>query len=144
MGAPERVSEPLFRACRISRSTVEQTPCLDATSPEPSIASLELMRLLEEHPDCSQRELSRRMGVSLGKTHYLLRALLEKGWVKAQNFSRSDRKLRYAYVLTPNGVRERVKLTRAFLARKESEYIELRTQISRLRTELAEHEGDAR
>lgn len=102
------------------------------------------MRLLEEHPDCSQRELSRRMGVSLGKTHYLLRALLEKGWVKAQNFSRSDRKLRYAYVLTPNGVRERVKLTRAFLARKESEYIELRTQISRLRTELAEHEADAR
>jgi len=117
---------------------------LDATPSEPSIASLELMRLLEEHPDCSQRELSRRMGVSLGKTHYLLRALLEKGWVKAQNFSRSDRKLRYAYVLTPNGVRERVKLTRAFLARKESEYIELRTQISRLRTELAEHEADAR
>ncbi len=59
---------------------------MDTSSPEPSLASLELMRLLEEHPDCSQRELSRRMGVSLGKTHYLLRALLEKGWVKAQNF----------------------------------------------------------
>ena len=102
------------------------------------------MRLLQEHPDCSQRELSRRMGVSLGKTHYLLRALLEKGWVKAQNFSRSDKKLRYAYVLTPNGMRERMKLTRAFLARKESEYIELKTQISMLRNELAEHEGDAR
>ena len=99
------------------------------------------MRLLEEHPDCSQRELSRRMGVSLGKTHYLLRALLEKGWVKVQNFSRSDRKLRYAYVLTPNGMRERMKLTRNFLARKETEYLELKTQISMLRDELAEQEG---
>jgi EPS-associated MarR family transcriptional regulator len=99
------------------------------------------MRLLEQHPDCSQRELSRRMGVSLGKTHYLLRALLEKGWVKAQNFSRSDRKLGYAYVLTPNGVRERMKLTRSFLARKEREYVELKSQISMLRDELEEREG---
>ena len=81
------------------------------------------------------------MGVSLGKTHYLLRALLEKGWVKMQNFSRSDRKLRYAYVLTPNGMRERMKLTRNFLARKETEYLELKTQISMLRDELAEQEG---
>ena len=80
------------------------------------------------------------MGVSLGKTHYLLRALLEKGWVKAQNFGRSDRKLGYAYVLTPNGVRERLRLTRSFLARKEQEYVELKTQISRLREELAQGE----
>ena len=101
------------------------------------------MRLLEEHPDCSQRELSKRMGVSLGKTHYLLRALLEKGWVKAQNFSRSDSKLRYAYVLTPSGVHERLKLTRSFLARKEREYIELKSQISVLRKELAQDEASA-
>ena len=72
---------------------------------------------------------------------YLLRALLEMGWVKMQNFSRSDRKLRYAYVLTPNGMRERMKLTRNFLARKETEYLELKTQISMLRDELAEQEG---
>lgn len=117
---------------------------MDASPPEPTIASLELLRLLEEHPDCSQRELSRRMGVSLGKTHYLLRALLEKGLVKAQNFSRSDRKLRYAYVLTPNGISERMELTRAFLARKESEYLALKTQISMLRDELAEQEQGQR
>lgn len=117
---------------------------LNTPAPEPTIASLHLMRLLEEHPDCSQRELSRRMGVSLGKTHYLLRALLEKGWVKVQNFGRSDRKLRYAYVLTPNGVRERLKLTRSFLARKEREYVELKTQISMLRDELAERDRAAR
>ena len=113
---------------------------MDTPSPEPTIASLQLLRLLEEHPDVSQRELSRLMGVSLGKTHYLLRALLERGWVKAQNFSRSDRKLGYAYVLTPNGVRERMKLTRSFLARKEREYVELQTQISALRKELAQGE----
>ena len=82
------------------------------------------------------------MGVSLGKTHYLLRALLEKGWVKMQNFSRSDRKLGYAYVLTPSGVRERMKLTRSFLARKEREYVELKTQISVLRKELAQGEAN--
>lgn len=107
----------------------------------PPIASLDLLRLLEEEPDLSQRELARRMGVSLGKTHYLLRALLEKGLVKAQNFRASERKLGYAYVLTPSGVRERMMLTRTFLARKEMEYVELRGQISRLRAELAR--GDA-
>ena len=83
-------------------------------------------------------------GVSLGKTHYLLRALLEKGWVKAQNFSRSDSKLRYAYVLTPRGVHERLKLTRSFLARKEIEYVTLKSQISMLRKELAQGEAGTR
>ena len=119
------------------RSALERQP-LDTPSATSTIASLEMMRLLEQHPDCSQRELARRMGVSLGKTHYLLRALLEKGWVKAQNFGRSDSKMRYAYVLTPSGVRERLNLTRSFLARKEHEYVELKTQISQLRRELAE------
>lgn len=108
---------------------------------QPSIASLELLRLLEEEPELSQRELARRMGVSLGKTHYLLRALLEKGLVKANNFRASERKLGYAYVLTPSGVRERMELTRAFLARKEHEYVELRAQISRLRAELAREDA---
>jgi EPS-associated MarR family transcriptional regulator len=115
---------------------------LDAPPSEPTLASLQLLRLLEEHPDCSQRELSRLMGVSLGKTHYLLRALLERGWVKMQNFGRSDRKLGYAYVLTPNGVRQRMKLTRSFLARKEREYVELKSQISLLRKELAQGEAN--
>ena len=113
-------------------------------SAEPTLASLELLRLLEEEPDLSQRELARRMGVSLGKTHYLLRALLEKGLVKAQNFRASERKIGYAYVLTPSGVRERMTLTRSFLVRKEREYVELRTQISRLRKELARGEAEAR
>ena len=100
-------------------------------------AHLELLRLLEQHPDYSQRQLAVALGVSLGKTHYLLKALLSKGYVKAQNFQRSDRKLGYLYVLTPQGVRERMQLTQSFLVRKEREYEMLKHQIVMLRKELA-------
>ena len=96
-----------------------------------------LLRLLEQHPEYSQRQLAKALGVSLGKTHYLLKALLGKGWVKAQNFKRSDSKLGYLYVLTPSGIRERLNLTQSFLARKEREYVQLRSQISALRKDLA-------
>ncbi len=104
-------------------------------------AAVELLRLIEAHPDYSQRQLARALGVSLGKTHYLLKALLAKGWVKAQNFRRSDRKLGYLYVLTPSGIRKRLDLTQAFLARKEREFVRLRTQIAALRKDLAEQGG---
>ena len=106
--------------------------------PIPS-AHLELLRLLEQHPDYSQRQLASALGVSLGKTHYLLKALLGKGWVKAQNFRRNDHKLGYLYVLTPQGVRHRFQLTQAFLTRKEEEYQALKHQIAILREELATH-----
>ena len=104
-------------------------------------SAVALLRLLEEHPEYSQRQLARELGVSLGKAHYLLKALLAKGWVKAQNFQRSDHKLGYLYVLTPAGIRHRLRLTQAFLARKETEYVRLRSQISELRKELAHQEG---
>jgi len=104
------------------------------TSPS---AHLELLRLLEQHPEYSQRQLAVALGVSLGKTHYLLKALLGKGYVKAQNFQRSDRKLGYLYVLTPQGVRQRLQLTQSFLVRKEREYEMLKRQIVTLREELA-------
>jgi EPS-associated MarR family transcriptional regulator len=103
----------------------------------PPSAHLELLRLLELHPDYSQRQLASALGVSLGKTHYLLKALLGKGWVKAQNFRRNDHKLGYLYVLTPQGVRHRFQLTQAFLAHKEEEYQALKHQIAMLREELA-------
>ena len=105
----------------------------NATSP----AHIELLRILEKHPEYSQRQLAVALGVSLGKTHYLLKALLAKGWVKAQNFQRSDRKLGYLYVLTPQGVRQRLQITRSFLAHKEREYHMLTSQIVLLREELA-------
>jgi len=106
------------------------------SDPSPS-AHLELLRLLEQHPEYSQRQLAVALGVSLGKTHYLLKALLGKGWVKAQNFQRSDRKLGYLYVLTPQGVHQRMQLAQSFLARKEREYEMLKHQIVSLREELA-------
>ena len=106
-------------------------------------AHLELLRLLEQHPEYSQRQLSVALGISLGKTHYVLKALLDKGLVKAQNFRRSDRKLGYLYVLTPQGVHQRFKLTQSFLARKEREFEMLQTEISALREELADQSADA-
>ena len=118
-------------------------PVLNESDLSPA-AHLELLRLLEQHPEYSQRQLAVALGVSLGKTHYLLKALLGKGWVKAQNFQRSDRKLGYLYVLTPHGVRQRLQLTQSFLVRKEQEYETLKSQIVLLREELAARaEGQA-
>jgi EPS-associated MarR family transcriptional regulator len=99
-------------------------------------AELSVLRLLQSDPTLSQRELSRALGLSLGKTHYLLRALLDKGALKVRNFRRSDNKVAYMYLLTPAGMRKRVDLTRSFLARKESEYLALRSTIRELRSEL--------
>jgi EPS-associated MarR family transcriptional regulator len=137
--------------CRIDAQDIDSMPVefcvhrMNATIPPDSPSSpeasspghLELLRLLEQHPDYSQRELAVALGISLGKTHYLLKALLMKGWVKAKNFQRSGNKLGYLYVLTPIGVNSRLQLTRTFLVRKEAEYEALRTQIMSLRDELA-------
>jgi len=106
--------------------------------PEPPAHTqqLELMRLLDEQPAASQREISSRLGLSLGKANYLVRALLDKGLVKMHNFRRSDNKMAYAYQLTPRGVAERVRLTRAFLARKELEFELLKTEIKSLQSQV--------
>ena len=99
-------------------------------------AQLAVLQLLERSPDLSQRELSQALGLSLGKAHYVLHSLLDKGLVKAGNFRRSDNKLAYAYVLTPSGLREKMRLTRAFLTRKEAEFEQLRQTIVALKNEL--------
>lgn len=99
-------------------------------------AHYRVLRLIEEQPEISQRELARALGVSLGKTHYLLKALLDKGLVKADNFRRSDNKLAYAYLLTPSGIAAKLELTRAFLRLKEDEYRAAHEEIERLRREL--------
>ena len=103
-------------------------------------ARLAVLRLLEQRPDLSQRDLSEALGLSLGKTHYVLHSLLDKGQVKAGNFRRSDNKLAYAYVLTPHGLREKLRLTKAFLSRKEAEFEQLRRTIATLKKELPEAE----
>ncbi|MBL8320512.1 MAG: MarR family EPS-associated transcriptional regulator [Burkholderiaceae bacterium] len=98
--------------------------------------ALGAMRLLAERPELSQRELSHELGLSLGKTHYVLHSLLDKGLVKIRNFRRNDNKLAYAYLLTPKGVREKLRLTRRFLARKEAEFELLQATIAQLRNEV--------
>jgi len=99
--------------------------------------SVAILRQLEASPDASQRELARSTGVSLGKLNFALRALVDKGWVKVSNFSRSQHKLGYAYLLTPRGIKAKAKLTRTFLARKMREYDALRDEIERLKSELS-------
>lgn len=119
----------------------EHTPSTSAprqpTDRDVDAVQLALLRLLERQPEISQRDLSQALNLSLGKTHYVLRALLNKGLVKARNFRRSDQKLAYAYLLTPAGVRAKLVLTRAFLARKEVEFELLQETIAQLRHELS-------
>lgn len=99
------------------------------------------MRLIETQPALSQRELAQNLGISLGKAHYLLKALIQKGAVKASNFRRSDNKLAYAYLLTPSGVSQKAALTSRFLRRKLAEYESLRREIEQLQGEVAAGDG---
>ncbi len=99
-------------------------------------ARLAILQRLSANPDMSQREISEQLGLSLGKTHYVLHALLDKGLLKIRNFKNSRRKSSYAYVLTPSGLAEKVHLTRRFLARKEAEFEALQQVVSDLREEL--------
>ena len=77
-----------------------------------------VIKLIEQDAEISQRELSKELGVSLGKVNYCLRALIDKGWVKAKNFKNSQNKLAYRYLLTPHGVQEKAALTTRFLKTK--------------------------
>jgi EPS-associated MarR family transcriptional regulator len=97
---------------------------------------LRILRILEEAPQTSQRQLAERLGASLGKTNYLLKALLAKGYIKAGNFLRAADKLKYVYLLTPEGIHAKLRLTRDYLARKEQEYIAMKEEIDHMRAEL--------
>lgn len=97
---------------------------------------LRILRHLEEHPDSSQRDLARALGVSLGKANYCLKALIEKGFVKAQNFRRSDNKRGYLYLLTPAGIEAKMRISLGFLKRKMAEYEALEREIEELRREV--------
>ena len=89
-----------------------------------------VLRALSVDPEMSQRQVAQSAGISLGAVNYCIKALAEKGLVKVQNFRASDNKLRYAYVLTPKGLREKIRLTRSFLDRKLSDYEKLREEIA--------------
>jgi EPS-associated MarR family transcriptional regulator len=95
-----------------------------------------VMRILQENPDLTQRELAEKLGVSVGGLNYCLKALMDKGWVKMQNFQNSKNKFKYVYLLTPQGIAERVALTGRFLDRKMQEYEALKAEIESLHQDV--------
>lgn len=95
-----------------------------------------VLRVLEQRPEISQRELAEDVGIALGKVNYVLNALAEKGLVKMRNFRNSDNKLRYVYILTPAGLRTKADLTSGFLRRKLTEYEALRAEIESVQSEM--------
>lgn len=99
---------------------------------------LKVLRLLESNPELSQRELSHALGVSLGKTNYCVRALLDKGLIKMQNFRNNGNKLGYAYLLTPAGIAAKAELTRNFLKLKVREYEALKREIEELQRDSSD------
>lgn len=94
-----------------------------------------LLKTLQDNPSLSQRDLAKRLGISLGKVNFCLNALVEKGCLKVNNFRSSDNKMAYAYLLTPRGVEERARYTVHFLQYKMQEYERLRGEIAQLKRE---------
>ncbi|MDP1996565.1 MAG: MarR family EPS-associated transcriptional regulator [Gallionella sp.] len=97
-----------------------------------------LLKTLENNPSLSQRDLAKRLGISLGKVNFCINALVEKGCLKVNNFRNSDNKLAYAYLLTPGGVEEKARMTVYFLKYKVQEYERLRAEIEELQREAAQ------
>lgn len=101
-----------------------------------------LLKLIESNPKMSQRELADAMGVSLGKINYCMRAVIERGWIKARNFTRSQNKRAYTYYLTTKGMEEKTKVTARFLRKKIIEFEKLKYEIAQLKRET-EFTGDS-
>ena len=100
-----------------------------------------VMRLLDEDPSISTREIAKKVGISNGAAYYCVTALVEKGFVKLKNFTQSKNKANYIYELTPRGIRAKAALTVSFLERKRSEYEDLKLEIERLESELGVDEA---
>ena len=97
------------------------------------------LRELEKDSTLSQRDLSKKVGLSVGRVNYIINALLKNGYIKAQRFKNSKNKIGYMYILTPKGISERIVQTQTFLQRKNEEYIRLRQEIEALREESSKH-----
>jgi len=95
------------------------------------------LKIIENEPHLSQREIAEKMGVSLGKTNYCLKALLDKGFIKVRNFYKNKKKKAYIYFLTPNGIEEKAQVTYRFLQRKINEYETIKAEIKNLKNEAA-------
>jgi len=99
----------------------------------PTETHLKILKHIQTNPDVSQRQLAKELGVSVGKVNYCLRALINRGFVKAGNFKRNTDKLSYLYLLTPNGIEEKVSLTASFLKRKIAEHEKITQEIEQLK-----------
>ncbi len=106
----------------------------------PQEIHLQVLRHLEDNPEVSQRELAEVLGVSLGKTNYCLKALINKGLVKANNFKNNANKRAYLYVLTPKGIETKARVSVQFLKRKMEEYEALKLEIEQLKAEISTHD----
>ncbi|MDA7849945.1 MarR family EPS-associated transcriptional regulator [Porticoccaceae bacterium] len=100
------------------------------------------LKILEQQPDLTQRQLAEKLGVSLGKTHYLVKSLINVGWIKLDNFQKSDNKWGYAYLLTPMGIAEKAAITARFLVRKRREYSALHDEIAQLQEEIRQQKSN--
>jgi EPS-associated MarR family transcriptional regulator len=98
--------------------------------------SLKILQIVEKKPELTQRQLARELGVSLGKINYCLQALKEKGWIKVQNFNKSNHKIGYIHLLTPSGIASKLELTIRFLEFKKNEYEVLKKEIDSLEKDL--------
>ena len=92
---------------------------------------LDLMHIIECNSNASQREIANKTGLSIGKVNYCLKALIDIGFVKVDNFTKSSRKINYAYVLTPKGMQEKVAITKQFIIKKKQEYDKLHSYIDK-------------
>lgn len=99
-------------------------------------ARLRLLRYLSEQPNASTRDMAVHLGVSNGAAFYLLKALIDKGLVKAENFSKSNRKIGYLYLVTPAGIKQKLRLTEKFISIKRAEYNQLQSEIKAMEAEL--------
>jgi EPS-associated MarR family transcriptional regulator len=97
---------------------------------------LKVLRHIEANPEITQRELAQALGVSLGKANYCLKALIDRGWVKANNFRNSGNKAAYAYLLTPSGIEEKARITVRFLKQRMKDYEQIKQEIAELEAEV--------
>lgn len=122
---------PVGQNSRSTLNAIQMTPEQEA--------QYRLLQALEQHPGLSQRDIASTLGISLGRTNYIIRALVEKGFLKVESFAKSPNKVaKAAYLLTPAGIRQRVELTHGYIERKKAEYIALTAELERLRAEAPE------
>ena len=122
----------------------EQNQSTLASAEKQAVTHFKVMRILQDHPDLTQRELADKLGMSVGGLNYCLHALIDKGFVKMGNFQKSKNKFKYVYLLTPQGIAEKVALTRRFLQRKMQEYDALKVEIEVLKAEVGADPGNTR